>query len=211
MSINSQYDVRTTTGRLVLMLVAISALLVGTACERESVEAQQAQAEENYTSREGSLQSYEAITLRAVLSPTQGQTASGQITFSADEVGVLMDIELSGLAPGLHGVHIHAIGDCSAADASSAGGHFNPGNQPHGGPASDERHVGDLGNVLANAQGLVRIEQIDTAIRLDGHNGIKGRAVVVHAGADDYSSQPSGNSGMAVACGVIKAYSGNIE
>lgn len=112
---------------------------------------------------------------------------------------------VSGMTPGPHGFHIHAVGDCSAADAASAGGHFNPGESEHGGPGSEERHAGDLGNITADAYGLSRLDMRDPYVTFDGSNSVLGKAVIVHANRDNESTQPDGNSGAATACGVIES------
>ena len=142
----------------------------------------------------------------AILQPTEGNDVSGTVTFLSSEEGVIVDANIEGLAPATaHGFHIHEFGDCSAADASSAGDHFNPGNQPHGAPDSERRHAGDLGNLLSDGVGVVQESLIDTQLAFSGANSIVGRAVVIHANADDLESQPSGESGPPLACGVIEA------
>jgi Cu-Zn family superoxide dismutase len=139
----------------------------------------------------------------AVLHPTEGNAATGTVRFEATAVGVEITTELEGLSPGDHGFHVHEYGDCSALDGTSAGGHFNPEGVPHAGPDAAERHVGDLGNVTADSAGRVRSTWTDLVIALDGPHSIVGRAVVVHGGADDLTSQPSGAAGPRVACGVV--------
>jgi Cu-Zn family superoxide dismutase len=143
----------------------------------------------------------------AVLHPTQGNQAHGTVRFTQegdDSVKVVADIE--GLAPNSeHGFHIHEFGDCSAPDASSAGGHFNPTGNPHGSPGP-EHHAGDLGNLRANGQGNAHLELTLQHVTVGAHpNPILGRSVIVHAKADDLHSQPSGESGGRIACGVIGA------
>ena len=140
----------------------------------------------------------------AQLSPTQGNTARGTLAFRSENGFVRVEGQLSGLSPGSHGIHVHENGDCSAPDASSAGEHFNPTGQPHGSPDSAQRHVGDFGNVEAGADSTVSISLSDSVITLSGANSVVGKAVVVHANADDLRTQPSGNSGPRVACGVIQ-------
>jgi len=140
----------------------------------------------------------------ALLHPTAGNKLSGTVTFTEVADGVQVRAEITGLAPGNHGFHVHEFGDCSAADASSAGAHFNPTNKPHAGPDAPERHVGDMGNVEADASGKATLEYLDHQISLtnDQQSAI-GRSVVVHAKADDLKSQPAGDSGARIACGVI--------
>ncbi len=139
----------------------------------------------------------------AVLYPTDGNNVKGTVTFTKVQGGVKVVADIEGLSPGKHGFHVHEYGDCTALDAKSAGGHFNPENKPHGGPSSKERHVGDLGNIIADEQGKARYEWTDPVISLSGPHSIIGRAVIVHADEDDFTSQPTGNAGARLACGVI--------
>lgn len=139
----------------------------------------------------------------AVLHPTAGNNVKGLVTFARTADGILVTADVEGISPGKHGFHIHALGDCSAPDGTSAGGHFNPENKPHGAPTDTERHVGDLGNITADANGKAHFEWTDTFISFSGSHSIIGRAVIVHAGEDDLTSQPTGNAGPRLACGVI--------
>jgi Cu-Zn family superoxide dismutase len=140
----------------------------------------------------------------AVLHPTADNKVSGTVTFTTVADGVRVHADIAGLAPGKHGFHVHEFGDCSAADATSAGGHFNPTNQPHAGPDAPARHEGDMGNVEADGSGNAKLDYVDHQISLtnDAKSAI-GRSVVVHAKADDLKTQPSGDSGARIACGVI--------
>lgn len=142
---------------------------------------------------------------KAVLSPTKGNTVKGQVAFLAVNGGVKIVGDIEGMTPGLHGFHIHEFGDCSAPDGSSAGAHFNPTNHKHGARTDSDRHVGDLGNIEADAQGRVHFEIIDNVISLGGKDTIVGRSVIVHEKADDFKTQPSGDAGARQACGVIVA------
>jgi Cu-Zn family superoxide dismutase len=139
----------------------------------------------------------------AVLHPTQGNNVHGVVTFTrvVGRVRVVADIE--GLTPGEHGFHIHEWGDCTAPDATSAGGHFNPTHAPHSGPATGERHVGDMGNITADASGKAHYDRFLSLIAFEGARSVLGRAVIVHAKADDLKTQPTGDAGGRVACGVI--------
>jgi len=139
----------------------------------------------------------------AVLHPTQGNDVTGTVTFTQLDNGVKVEAQLKGLSPGKHGFHIHEYGDCSAADGTSAGGHYNPTGQPHAGPDQAKRHMGDLGNVEADGSGNASYDRLDSHLKLKGPDTIIGRGVIVHAGADDLTSQPSGAAGPRVACGVI--------
>jgi Cu-Zn family superoxide dismutase len=139
----------------------------------------------------------------AVLHPTGGNNVSGTVSFTQMDNGVKVEADIDGLSPGKHGFHVHQYGDCSAADGTSAGGHYNPTGQPHAGPDQEKRHVGDLGNVEADGNGNARYERLDSHLKLKGPDAVIGRGVIVHGGADDLTSQPSGAAGPRVACGVI--------
>jgi Cu-Zn family superoxide dismutase len=142
----------------------------------------------------------------ADLAPASGSQVSGTATFMRiASGGVHMEAKVSGLTPGEHGIHVHEVGDCSAPDATSAKGHFNPTGKFHGAPGG-EHHAGDMPNLMADADGKASYsaDLPDLAIG-SGDGNILGRGVIIHAAADDYKSQPAGNSGKRVACGVIKA------
>jgi Cu-Zn family superoxide dismutase len=142
----------------------------------------------------------------AHLQPTQGSDASGIVTFTQLPEGVEVTAEIRGLSPGKHGFHVHEKGDCSAPDASSAGEHYNPDGTAHGAPENPppQRHAGDLGNLEAGPDGIAHYRRVDPVMPLAGPNSVIGKAVVVHAGADDLTSQPAGNAGPRAACGVIE-------
>jgi Cu-Zn family superoxide dismutase len=130
---------------------------------------------------------------------------SGVVTFDAAPNGeVRILAELAELSPGPHGIHIHEAGDCSAADAASAGAHFSPDGHTHGAPTETIHHAGDLGNIVSDERGIAVSELPGSALTLTGRYGVVGRAVVVHAQVDDSTSQPDGNSGERVACGVVQ-------
>jgi len=138
-----------------------------------------------------------------VLHPTEGNDVGGIVTFIRTKEGVRIVADVEGLTPGKHGFHIHEYGDCSSKDGKSAGGHFNPTNKKHGAPDAEERHVGDLGNLVADDNGRAHYDRVDKVISLTGPNSIIGRGIIVHAGEDDFVTQPTGNAGARVACGVI--------
>ena len=142
----------------------------------------------------------------ATLSPASGSSVRGNVTFTQDgENRVRIAGEISGHSPGPKGFHIHEKGDCSAPDAMSAGGHFNPAKMKHG-PTPAAGHAGDMGNVVFNDAGRATINMTLEGISVsrDAPNGIIGRAVVVHAQADDLKTDPTGNAGARAACGVIQ-------
>lgn len=131
----------------------------------------------------------------------------GTVTFTQTDEGIKVEAKLSGLTPGDHGFHVHEKGDCSSPDAKSAGGHFNPGKVDHGAPGSAAHHTGDLGNIVAGEDGtaemMVDLPKTHLSLDEDAINSIIGKAVIVHGGADDMKSQPSGNAGPRVGCGVV--------
>ena len=139
----------------------------------------------------------------AVLVPTANSKVSGTVTFTKATDGIRMVADISGLTPGKHGFHVHEFGDCSAPDGNSAGSHFNPTKDPHAGHDAEKRHIGDLGNVEADAAGKVHLDLVDKKIKLSGETSIVGRALIVHEKADDLKTQPTGDAGGRVACGVI--------
>ena len=143
---------------------------------------------------------------RANLEARSGSNVAGTLQVSAMTDGVHVSGQVSGLAPNSdHGFHIHEKGDCSAADASSAGGHFNPGGQPHGKIGASPHHLGDQMNIHADANGVATVDAHFAGVTLGSGqaNDAMNRALVVHADPDDYTSQPAGNAGKRVACGVI--------
>jgi superoxide dismutase, Cu-Zn family len=144
---------------------------------------------------------------RVNLAATQGNEASGELLLTSVPEGVRVEGSISGLkADAEHGFHVHEKGDCSAPDASSAGEHFNPTSQPHGDPASAAHHAGDMQNIGADAEGRAAVSTTVDGVTLGdgGTNDVVGKAIVVHAKPDDYKTQPSGDSGDRVACGVIE-------
>jgi Cu-Zn family superoxide dismutase len=140
----------------------------------------------------------------ATLKPTAGNTAAGTVTFTQKGDRVSMTANVTGLSPGSHGFHVHEKGDCSAADGMSAGGHFNPTGKPHGDPTTPDHHAGDMPQLVADAGGKATLTADLSPMTIGaGANDIIGKAVIVHKDADDFKTQPTGNSGARVACGVI--------
>lgn len=132
------------------------------------------------------------------------KNVKGTVEFKQVEDGVEVTANIEGLKKGDHGFHIHEKGDCSAPDAASAGGHFNPNDHKHGGPESPEHHAGDLGNLTADAAGKATKTFTMHGITLDeGPTSIVGKGFIIHEKADDLKTQPTGNAGGRVACGVI--------
>ena len=137
------------------------------------------------------------------IKPVAESNVSGILEFVQTGNTIKITGKLFNLSQGLHGFHIHDVGDCSGSAAENASGHFNPKSHEHGSPDSIKRHVGDLGNIEADEEGIAIINIIDKKISFKGTNSIIGKSVIVHEDADDFKSQPSGNAGARIACGVI--------
>jgi Cu-Zn family superoxide dismutase len=141
----------------------------------------------------------------ATLQPTQGNTAAGTVDFQQQGDKVQVNVKLSGLKPNQeHGFHVHEKGDCSSADGMSAGGHFNPTGKPHGAQEA-EHHAGDMPAIQSDAGGNATASFTLSGVGIGaGPADLVGHGVIVHAAPDDYKTQPTGNSGARIACGVIK-------
>lgn len=139
----------------------------------------------------------------AVVNPTEGNKVRGVVTYTQAGASVKVVAHIEGLTPGKHGFHIHEWGDCNSKDGSSAGGHFNPANAPHSAPEAAQRHAGDMGNIEADQSGVAHLEYNDPVMKMNGHGAIIGRGLIVHAKADDLKTQPTGDAGGRLACGVI--------
>jgi len=143
----------------------------------------------------------------AEMKPTAGNAVAGTVRFEQSGSKVVVTAAITGLKPSSeHGFHVHEKGDCSAPDATSAGGHFNPAGRPHGHHGKAERHAGDMPNLRADASGTARVTwETDLLSVGSGSADVIGRSVVIHRDPDDYASQPAGNSGPRLSCGVIVA------
>lgn len=143
--------------------------------------------------------------IKVQLSAKSDSSVAGTVEFIEETNGVRVIANVSGLqANSKHGFHIHEKPDCTAPDASSAGGHFNPMGHDHGSP-NTEFHAGDLGNLETDAEGIAKLDMIFSHISLTPADAayIVNRSVVIHADEDDFESQPAGNAGARVACGTI--------
>ncbi len=138
-----------------------------------------------------------------VLLPTEGSKVGGTITFTKTDGGIHVEGQVTGLTEGKHGFHIHEFGDTTSTDGKSAGGHFNPTGEKHGGPTAEHRHEGDFGNIEAGSDGVAKVNFTDKHLTFEGDKSILGRGVVIHAKADDLTTQPTGDAGGRVAVGVI--------
>lgn len=186
-----------------LLPTLLAAILLLAACEVDDPEAPTTDA----PAADEPAQSEAPVLAAAVLEPTEGNEVMGTVNFVGASDGIRVQATIEGLEPNTtHGFHIHEEGDCSAPDGSSAGGHFNPTDDPHGGPgdSADERHVGDLGNLESNADGVATYERVDDLLTVEGNTSILGRGMIVHAGTDDLESQPTGDAGARLACGVVE-------
>lgn len=139
-----------------------------------------------------------------VLTPTEGNHLRGLVTFTQKGKEVQVVVHIEGVTPNKkHGFHVHQYGDCSAPDGTSAGGHYNPSGMSHGAPVDAMRHKGDLGNVSSNNKGVVDTTFTDLHLKLNGPDAIIGRSMILHKDEDDLKTQPTGNAGARIACGVI--------
>ena len=143
---------------------------------------------------------------KATIEPRSGSNVRGWATFTDRSTGgVAVVVHIENASPGTHGLHVHEKGDCSAPDASSAGAHFNPGGMPHAGPAETHRHAGDLGNITIEANGTGHLELVTDLLTVKpGPNSVVGKAVIFHEKADDLTTQPTGNAGGRLGCGVVQ-------
>ncbi len=141
----------------------------------------------------------------ATIGPASDSSVTGMAVFTQTDDAIVLTIEIQNASPGIHAVHIHESGDCSSPDGKSAGGHWNPTGVAHGKWGEGEFHLGDIGNITVGEDGVGSIElttdlwEIGTGSDVD----IVGRGIIVHAGADDFTSQPSGNAGARIGCGAI--------
>src|SRR5699024_179868 len=187
-----------TTGLCMIVLTA--------GCAQQDMQDNQADQEADQTTEMGgdTMQTDASDTMDvtatvAVVHPTKDSDVMGTVTFTKEGDGVRVQGNISGLKEGKHGFHIHQYGDCRADDGSSAGGHYNPAGNDHAARTDSVRPMGDMGNITADADGNASVDYVDSVIDM---NMIMGRAVVIHGGEDDLTSQPSGAAGARMACGV---------
>ena len=143
---------------------------------------------------------------QATIEAKSGSTVAGTATFTElANGGVKVVVHLEHAPPGTHGLHIHEKGDCSAPDAMSAGAHFNPASNPHAGPMDKARHNGDLGNIEIGQDGKGHLDIVDDLVTVKpGPTSVVGKSVIFHEKVDDLKTQPAGNSGARLGCGVIQ-------
>ncbi|MGV1014157.1 MAG: superoxide dismutase family protein [Methyloceanibacter sp.] len=149
--------------------------------------------------------SFATDSVSAVLKDAEGN-AVGQVTLTDIPTGVLLSLDLTGLAAGTHALHIHAVGKCEPPKFDSAGPHFNPENKEHGLKNPKGPHAGDMPNIHIPEGGKLKIEVLNQMVTLSGKNALldaDGAAIVIHEGADDYASDPAGHAGNRLACAAI--------
>ena len=189
-----------------LAVLALAVIFTSYADHHEEKEQEGSLHEESENKRAGKKSSEHKGLSKAicVLKATEGNKVSGIITFTQTEKGVLIEAEIKGLTPNhKHGFHIHEFGDISAPDGKSTGGHFNPAGHDHAAPDSDKRHVGDLGNLESNKNGVAKYKRLDKEVQIHGMHTILSRGITVHSGTDDLKTQPTGGAGSRIAVGVI--------
>ena len=162
---------------------SLSLMLFGFACEKEPV-----------------------AKAKATIESKSSSSVAGTVTFlEVSDTDARVEVALTGLTPGKHGLHLHETGDCSAADGSSAGGHWNPDSTEHGAPDAAKHHTGDLGNVTAEFDGKATFTLDSKDFNFSGTTSVIGKAVIVHDKEDDLTTQPTGNAGTRIGCGVVQA------
>jgi Cu-Zn family superoxide dismutase len=139
------------------------------------------------------------------LTPVEGSELQAAVNFTEVAGGVQVSAWVLGAEPGDHGFHLHEVGDCGASDFTSAGGHFNPTAVQHGGPQDALHHAGDWGNLVVNSVGSGALSVTTNMLSVGpGEHSVVGRAVILHGGTDDLVSQPTGDAGPRIACGVVE-------
>jgi len=134
-----------------------------------------------------------------------GSSLHGWVSFTEEPGGALVWLEVEDAPPGWHAVHVHEVGDCSSEDGKSAGGHFNPMGVAHGAPHAAVHHAGDLGNMFVDEDGNgLHVLFAPGLTVAEGDHSVVGRAIIIHAGADDLVSQPTGAAGGRIGCGEIE-------
>lgn len=186
-----------------LFSIAMMTLML-VACQNNKKETTE---NDSVTETENTSQTTMAKTAEAVMNAKSGSDVDGTVSFKQMDNGdIMMTLSLTGVEPGRHAVHIHENGDCSADDGTSAGGHWNPTSEDHGEWGDGEHHLGDIGNFEVGDDGVATMTFTTDKWSMNDAdtNNILGKSVIVHAKADDFTSQPSGAAGARIACGVIQ-------
>lgn len=183
-------------------------LITSFSCKQAKKEAEETATEAEEIVEEV-VEKVEAKTITFKMEPKSDSNVAGEVTFTEENGKVSMKATFSGLSEGEHAIHLHEKADCSSADGTSTGGHWNPTFQPHGKWGAEEGfHKGDIGNFMADAEGNATVEFSTDQWCIgcdDETKNILGKAVIVHQGVDDFTSQPSGAAGARIACtGIIE-------
>ncbi|MDC6384787.1 superoxide dismutase family protein [Flagellimonas taeanensis] len=192
-----------------LQAIALGLILtMSFSCKQAKKEAEEATSEAEEVVEEA-IEVVESQKITFEMEPKSDSNVAGEVTFTEDNGKVIMKATFSGLSEGEHAIHLHEKADCSSADGTSTGGHWNPTFQPHGKWGAEEGyHKGDIGNFVADAEGNATVDFAtgEWCIGCDDETkNILGKAVIVHQGVDDYTSQPSGDAGARVSCtGIIQ-------
>jgi Cu-Zn family superoxide dismutase len=192
-------------GRHVISCISLLfvAMLFLSACTSGSKQGDEGQAGDEDQQQEQE----EELTAKATMEPASGSQVTGEATFTEEDGTIVFELTAENLTPGEHAVHLHEKGDCSAEDASSAGGHWNPTMKPHGKRGDGTAfHKGDIANMPVgdDGKGTLKLSVADWSIGGPDSTNVVGKSVIIHASPDDFTSQPAGNAGARVSCGVIK-------
>ncbi|MCB4798687.1 superoxide dismutase family protein [Neotamlana laminarinivorans] len=190
------------------LLLIVSTIATFTACKNNTKQ-QEEKLPNHEVSKTVEEKTNNAKSVTIALNAKSESNVGGKVVFTENNDVVNMVASINGLEPGVHAIHIHETADCSSADGKSAGGHWNPTSQPHGAwGAETGYHKGDIGNFTADESGHAEIEFSTSEWCLDCNDSTKniiGKGLIVHAGKDDLTSQPSGDAGARVSCaGIIQ-------
>lgn len=190
--------------RFPFILLAVFALAITTSCKTDKKETP---TEETTNDMPFETKAENVKTLQVNLEPKSNSKVQGTAVFTEKDGEVTLVATISGMTEGEHAIHLHEKADCSSDDGTSTGGHWNPTMQPHGKWGSaDGYHKGDIGNIVADADGNGTISMTTDEWCIgcgDSNKDIIGKAVIIHEGIDDFVTQPTGNAGGRVSCGGI--------
>jgi Cu-Zn family superoxide dismutase len=195
----------------IYLSLGMGLLLISTACENKSetvvVDASNDTVETLEDDVMDSQIENDESTLNLTFSPASGSNLSGTASLTQNGEEVTLQVDIVGVTPGEHAIHVHEIGDCSSADATSAGGHWNPTNDEHGKFDMGAFHMGDIGNLNADADGKASLTFSTDKWCIgcdDDTKNLIGRSIIIHEGVDDFETQPTGDAGGRIGCVVIE-------